>query len=91
MTSGLYDSEDLRYMPDREAALRRRGSRFASAMTIVTFLCLVCLLTWAHFAVLDEVRRVVKRSQRSQDGHLTGDGLLDGPCSALGIVRKGVS
>lgn len=57
MTSSLYDSEDLRYMPDREAALRRRGSRFASAMTIVTFLCVVCLLVWAHFAVLDEVTR----------------------------------
>jgi len=57
MTSGLYDSEDLRYMPDREAALRRRGSRFASALTVVTFLCLVSLLTWAHFAVLDEVTR----------------------------------
>ncbi len=57
MTSGLYDSEDLRYMPDREAALRRRGSRFASAMTVVTFLCVVSLLVWAHFAVLDEVTR----------------------------------
>jgi adhesin transport system membrane fusion protein len=57
MTSGLYDSEDLRYMPDREAAVRRSGSRFAYALTIVTFVCLVCLLTWAHFAVLDEVTR----------------------------------
>jgi len=57
MINGLYDSEDLRYMPDREAALRRRGSRFASALTIVTFVCLVSLLTWAHFAVLDEVTR----------------------------------
>jgi adhesin transport system membrane fusion protein len=57
MTSGLYDSEDLRYMPDREAAVRRRGSRFASALTIVTFVCLICLLTWAHFAELDEVTR----------------------------------
>ena len=57
MTSGLYDSEDLRYMPDREAALRRRGSRFASALTIVTFVCVVCLLVWANFAVLDEVTR----------------------------------
>ena len=57
MINGLYDSEDLRYMPDREAALRRRGSRFASALTIVTFVCMVSLLTWAHFAVLDEVTR----------------------------------
>jgi len=57
MTSGLYDSEDLRYMPDREAALRRRGSRFAYIMTIFTFVCLVTLLIWAHFAVLDEVTR----------------------------------
>ncbi len=57
MTSGLYDSEDLRYMPDREAALRRRGSRFASTLTITTFICLVTLLIWAHFAVLDEVTR----------------------------------
>lgn len=57
MTSGLYDSEDLRYMPDREAALRRRGSRFASVLTMVTFGCVVSLLIWAHFAVLDEVTR----------------------------------
>ena len=57
MASGLYDSEDLRYMPDREAALRRRGSRFAYALTIVTFICVATLLVWAHFAVLDEVTR----------------------------------
>jgi len=57
MASGLYDSEDLRYMPDREAALRRRGSRFAYALTIVTFVCLASLLVWANFAVLDEVTR----------------------------------
>ncbi len=57
MTSGLYDSEDLRYMPDREAALRRRGSRFASALTVVTFLCVTSLLVWANFAVIDGVTR----------------------------------
>jgi membrane fusion protein, adhesin transport system len=57
MASGLYDREDLRYMPDREAALRRRGSRFASLLTMATFICVVSLLTWAHFAVLDEVTR----------------------------------
>jgi adhesin transport system membrane fusion protein len=57
MASGLYDSEDLRYMPDREAALRRRGSRFAYIVTVATFVSVVTLLIWAHFAVLDEVTR----------------------------------
>lgn len=57
MTSGLYDSEDLPFMPEREAAVRRRGHRFAYVLTIVTALCVASLLVWAHFAVLDEVTR----------------------------------
>ncbi len=57
MASGLYDREDLRYMPDREAALRRRGSRFASLLTVATFVSVATLLIWANFAVLDEVTR----------------------------------
>ncbi len=57
MSSSLYDSEDLRYMPDREAAVRRRGNRYAYVMTIATFICVTTLLVWAHFAVLDEVTR----------------------------------
>jgi adhesin transport system membrane fusion protein len=55
--ASVYDREDLRYMPDREAALRRRGSRFASLLTIMTFVCVASLLIWANFAVLDEVTR----------------------------------
>ena len=47
--------EDLHFMPDVHAAVHRRGQGFAYILTIMTFLFVVVLFTWANYAVLDEV------------------------------------
>ena len=53
----LYDSEDLEFMPEIEAATRRRGHQFAYILSILAFAFVVTFLVWAHYAVLDEVTR----------------------------------
>ena len=53
----LYDADDLDYMPEVEAATRRRGHRFAYMLTIMSVLFFACFLVWAYYAVLDEVTR----------------------------------
>ena len=55
--SKLYDSDDLDFMPEVEAATRRRGHRFAYMLTIMSVVFVACFLVWAHYAVLDEVTR----------------------------------
>ncbi|MCG8357402.1 MAG: HlyD family type I secretion periplasmic adaptor subunit [Kiloniellales bacterium] len=53
----LYDADDLDFVPDLEAAARRRGHRFAYLLTTMVFVFFVTFVAWANFAVLDEVTR----------------------------------
>jgi adhesin transport system membrane fusion protein len=92
-SGGLYSSEDLRYMPDVEAAVRRRGNRFAYALTIMTFVFIVTMLIWAHFAVLDEVTRgegtVIPSSKTQVIQNLEGGILAEVLVREGDIVEKG--
>ena len=49
--------EDMPFMPDVAAAVRRSGSRFAYILTIISVVFTVSFIVWANFAVLDEVTR----------------------------------
>jgi adhesin transport system membrane fusion protein len=86
-SGGLYSNEDLRYMPDVQAAVHRRGNRFAYILTVIAFVFVVTFLGWAHFAVLDEVTRgegtVVPSSKTQVIQNLEG-GIL-----AAILVREG--
>ena len=53
----LFESDDLHFMPEVEAAARRRGHRYAYVLSIMSVLFFGCFLVWAHFAELDEVTR----------------------------------
>ena len=53
----LYDSDDLEYMSEIEAATRRRGHQFAYILSIMAFAFTVTFVVWANYAVLDEVTR----------------------------------
>ncbi len=53
----LYDGEDLDFIPELEAAARRRGHRFAYMLTLMVFVFFVTFVVWANFAALDEVTR----------------------------------
>ena len=92
-SGGLYSSEDLRYMPDVEAAVRRRGNRFAYALTVMTFVFIVTMLTWAHYAVLDEVTRgegtVIPSSKTQVIQNLEGGILAEVLVREGDIVEKG--
>ena len=92
-SGGLYSSEDLRYMPDVEAAVRRRGNRFAYALTVMTFVFIVTMLIWAHFAVLDEVTRgegtVIPSSKTQVIQNLEGGILAEVLVREGDIVEKG--
>jgi adhesin transport system membrane fusion protein len=66
---GLFDSDDLHFIPDVEAATRRRGHRFAYLLSLTAFAFFVVFVIWARFAVLDEVTRgdaTVVPSSRTQ-------------------------
>ncbi len=92
-SGGLYSSEDLRYMPDVEAAVRRRGNRFAYALTVMTFVFIVTMLIWAHYAVLDEVTRgegtVIPSSKTQVIQNLEGGILAEVLVREGDIVEKG--
>ncbi len=92
-SGGLYSSEDLRYMPDVEAAVRRRGNRFAYALTVMTFVFIVTMLTWAHYAVLEEVTRgegtVIPSSKTQVIQNLEGGILAEVLVREGDIVEKG--
>lgn len=49
--------EDIAYMPDVEAAIRKSGGKFAYILSIMTFACIGIFLFWAWAAVLDEVTK----------------------------------
>jgi adhesin transport system membrane fusion protein len=54
---GVYDRDDLDFMPDVHAATRHRGRRFAYILTVLSILFFGVMGVWAHYAVLDEVTR----------------------------------
>lgn len=54
---GVYDRDDLDFMPDVHAATRHRGRRFAYILTVLSIAFFGVMGVWAHYAVLDEVTR----------------------------------
>ncbi len=54
---GVFDRDDLDFMPDVHAATRHRGRRFAYILTILSLGFFIVMGLWAHYAVLDEVTR----------------------------------
>ena len=49
--------DDIRFMPDVEAAIRNSGARFAYLLSIITFISITSLILWAAFAVIDEATK----------------------------------
>lgn len=56
-SQGVFDRDDLDFMPDVHAATRHRGRRFAYILTIMSILFFGVMGVWAHYAILDEVTR----------------------------------
>ena len=56
-TQGVFDRDDLDFMPEVHAATRHRGRRFAYVLTIISIVFFGVMGVWAHYAVLDEVTR----------------------------------
>ncbi len=54
---GLAEQEDIIFMSDVEAAIRKSGHRFAYVLSIMTALAVFSFIIWAKFAILDEVTR----------------------------------
>jgi adhesin transport system membrane fusion protein len=52
-----HSENDLNFMSEVDAALYRRGHRWAYILSLTICLLLATLLIWTHFAVLDEVTR----------------------------------
>lgn len=50
-------SDEIDFLPEVEAALRRRGHGFAYVLSLSVCLFSIGALIWAHFAILDEVTR----------------------------------
>lgn len=57
MKPGRMDEDDLTFIPELEAAVRRRGHRFAYILSLLVFIFLMVAITWADNAVIDEVTR----------------------------------
>jgi adhesin transport system membrane fusion protein len=55
--SGIFDEDDLHFIPDVHRAARRRGRRFAYVLSLATFFFFLVMLVWADRATLDEVTR----------------------------------
>ena len=56
-THGVFDRDDLDFMPEVHAAVRHRGRRFAYILTVVSVIFFAVMGTWANYAILDEVTR----------------------------------
>ncbi|MEO3431504.1 HlyD family type I secretion periplasmic adaptor subunit [Pelagibius sp. CAU 1746] len=54
---GVFDRDDLDFMPDVHAATRHRGRRFAYILTVLSVSFFGVMGVWAHYAILDEVTR----------------------------------
>ena len=81
------NQEDLHFMPDVHAAVRRRGQGFAYILTIMTFVFVVVMGFWADFAVLDEVTRGEGRVIPSSKTQIIQN--LEGGILAEILVREG--
>jgi len=69
MRNPVYSESDLEYMSVVDAAMYRRGHRWAYVLSATICLLLASLLVWTHYAILDEVTRgmgQVLPSQRVQ-------------------------
>lgn len=51
------EQEDILFMSDVEAAIRKSGQRFAYVLSVMTAVTVIIFLIWAKFAILDEVTR----------------------------------
>lgn len=54
---GVFDRDDLDFMPDVHAATRHRGRRFAYILTVLSVGFFGVMGVWSNYAVLDEVTR----------------------------------
>lgn len=90
---GARGNEDLRFMPEVEAARRRRGNRYTYMLTVITFLFCVAFVVWAKLAVLDEVTRgdgtIIPSSKTQVIQNLEGGILADILVREGHIVEKG--
>ena len=57
MHKPTFTESDLDYMSVVDAALYRRGHRWAYALSLTICLLLASLLVWTNYAILDEVTR----------------------------------
>ncbi|MEQ8355943.1 MAG: HlyD family type I secretion periplasmic adaptor subunit [Kiloniellaceae bacterium] len=55
--NGVFDRDDLDFMPDVHAATRHRGRRFAYILTVISIAFFAVMGLWAQQAILDEVTR----------------------------------
>ena len=85
--------EDLHFMPDIHAAVRRRGHGFAYILTIFTLVFAAVFGVWAHHAVLDEVTRgegrVIPSSKTQVIQNLEGGILAEIRVREGDIVERG--
>ena len=90
---GIFDSDDLHFVPDVAAATRRRGHRFAYMLSITAFVFFVVFIVWARLAVLDEVTRgeatIVPSSKTQVIQNLEGGILAEILVSEGDIVEQG--
>ena len=88
-----FSENDLEFMSDVDAALYRRGHRWAYVLSLTICLLLGAFLAWTHYAVLDEVTRGMGQvipSQRVQViQNLEGGILEDIMVRENQIVQKG--
>jgi len=93
MPNQVYSESDLEYMSVVDAAMYRRGHRWAYVLSLTICLLLGSLLVWTHFAILDEVTRGMGQvipSQRVQIiQNLEGGILEDILVRENQIVEKG--
>lgn len=87
------EEEELFFMSEVDAAIRRRGSRFAYLLSLAVAVLLAIFVAWAYYTVLDEVTRGVGQvipSQRIQViQNLEGGILQDILVQENQIVEKG--
>jgi len=93
MRDKVYSDSDLEYMSVVDAAMYRRGHRWAYALSMTICLLLASLLVWTHFAILDEVTRGMGQvipSQRVQIiQNLEGGILVETLVRENQLVEKG--
>ncbi|RMD65102.1 MAG: biotin/lipoyl-binding protein, partial [Alphaproteobacteria bacterium] len=79
--------EDLNFMPDVHAAVRRRGNRMAYVLTLLTFVFVIVMGVWSKYALLDEVTRGEGRVIPSRKTQVIQN--LEGGIVAEILVREG--